>query len=213
MQELLDIARRSGATKFGHPHYAETYARYFGGVRGQVRRVLELGVGDGQSLAAWEAWFPEAQVFGIDDYSEHARGSQEVKSPAEEVRRRGSPWVVYSDRSRVYLGGQDDEEAVAAVARESGLPFDLVVDDAGHDPERQWASLLLLFPHVRPGGCHVVEDVETSYRGRQSVVERIYRQVDVMNRAYQAPGGIPFLPDLGSVHFHPNIVFLFRASV
>ena len=59
-------------------------------------------------------------------------------------------------------GDQGDEQFLDSMARELG-PFDIIIDDGSHMSHHVLASFNALFPHVRPGGIYVIEDLGTSY--------------------------------------------------
>ena len=194
------------AFKNEHPHYEGLYKRSLDKRKDEVRGVMELGVAEGKSLLTWLDWFPHAQVVGVDNRP--ARGV----SPA---------------RCRILQADQCDP-SLAQLGN-----FDLIIDDAGHDPIKQRRSLELLWPCVNPGGFYVVEDVETSYWGiaswnedklggcRREGYEHAYGVIvflkelmDGLTAAYanQRPERFKQLSGLMAIHWHPNIVFLEKRS-
>ncbi len=66
---------------------------------------------------------------------------------------------------RVYVGSQDNVTFLehAATQIEAGGGLDVLVDDGGHTMHQQLVTLEKLWPHIRPGGLYIVEDVQTSY--------------------------------------------------
>lgn len=132
----------------GHD-YVETYEQFFSPIRNQVARVFEIGVLKGESLRLWEAYFPNADIFGIDilDTSEHE-----------------------SDRITTFVADQSDREQLGDFLEAHGGDFDIIIDDGGHTMEQQQVSFGFLFPAVRPGGYYVLEDVHTSFSARFGTV-------------------------------------------
>lgn len=168
------------------PSVAEVYEPFVAPLRGSARSVLEIGIERGGSLKMWAAYFRRAQVWGVDrrdSYLEQARG-----------------------RINVLVGDQGDAEFRAEIARKGG-PFDLVVDDGSHQFDHQRDTLLDLWPHVRPGGVYIVEDVHTSYRpakyGGGLGVEGTFMEWakglvdDVHHKVHREE---PTLSDLASMH-------------
>src|SRR5437660_3758804 len=53
--------------------YAQHYEELFRNIRRKRVRLLEIGVGDGNSLRMWRAFFPHGRIYGIDirDKSAH----------------------------------------------------------------------------------------------------------------------------------------------
>lgn len=124
----------------GH-NFTEVYERFFSPLRGRPISVLEIGIADGGSLLTWQDYFPQAQVYGID------------------VLDRSN---LASDRIHTFVADQSNREQLGAFLAKHPGPFDVVLDDGGHAMDMQQISLGYLFPHVRPGGFYVVEDVHTS---------------------------------------------------
>jgi hypothetical protein len=97
-------------------------------------------------------------------------------------------------------------------------PFDLIVDDASHDPRKTADSLRLLWPRLNPGGLYTVEDLEVGYwpghkgslSSREGIVGMLKGLEDGLTARYanQEPGRFPHLTGLEAVHRHPNIAFL-----
>ncbi len=126
------------------PSVAEVYDPYLAPIRDTATSVLEIGIKRGGSLLLWKEYFPNAQVIGVDI-------KPALKGLAE-------------DRISIRIGDQGDQAFLASLIEEAGS-FDLVLDDGSHQFDDQRDTLLALWPHVKPGGIYVVEDVHTSYRG------------------------------------------------
>ncbi len=145
---LAELGQKHGADKAGHHHYYGLYERYLNSKRESVRAVLELGVAHGKSLLVWLDYFPRARVVGVDNRELDL--SDKVKVGLQEEMRG---WV--------YVADQGDKESLDRVCAEMGA-FDLIVDDAGHEPIKQRVSLEILWPYLNSGGVYVIEDLETS---------------------------------------------------
>ncbi len=127
--KLVDVKVTNTRTE---PMYERT------STRDQVKLMMEIGVADGSSLFAWKEVFPNALIVGMD-----------MEPPAF-----GNEVV---DRMEFHLGDQRSREDCERVAR--GRQFDFIVDDASHQPADILVSLLWLWPHLRPGGLYVIEDL------------------------------------------------------
>jgi hypothetical protein len=121
----------------------EIYETFFAPRRRQAERLLEIGVLRGNSVRMWEAYFSRAKIFGLDirDMTEHE-----------------------TERIKTAIVDQAEREELAQFLEEHGSDFDIVIDDGGHSMEQQQVSLGFLFPHVRPKGIYVIEDIHTSFR-------------------------------------------------
>jgi methyltransferase family protein len=138
-RSLDEIALACGTDKASDGHgYTRCYEQELGHRRDAPLRLLEIGVLDGASLRAWRRYFPRATVHGID------------LDPRCAVHEG------------VFIGSQGDPAFLREVAARAG-PFDVVIDDGSHLGHDVLASMLALWPHVRPGGCYVIEDLHAAY--------------------------------------------------
>ena len=126
--------------------YAQTYEDIFSTIMDQqpVRRVLEIGVDSGASLAAWAEYFPEAQVVGLD------------VSLAN--------WHLGTDHPRVtaYQADATDREVIPWDCLTQGgtsTTFDVIVDDGSHEDRDQLRALEVGGPSLSEEGVYVIEDV------------------------------------------------------
>ncbi len=147
-KDLSELAARFGSDKWGGRWYTPHYQKHFECYQDLPVKVLEIGIGGydaidagGESLRMWKHYFRRGLIYGLDIFT---------KTGVEE------------SRLRVVQGDQGDAEFLDAMARELG-PFDIVIDDGSHMSHHVIASFNALFPHVRPGGIYVIEDLATAY--------------------------------------------------
>jgi hypothetical protein len=205
--DLPALATRFGTDKWGSHWYARHYDRHFAPLRERPLRLLEIGVGGyddrlkgGESLRMWKAYFPRAQIFGIDVVD---------KSALDE------------ERIRTFAGSQDDEAFLRRVHREAG-PFDIVIDDGSHLNAHVIRSFESLFPLLTDHGLYAVEDTQTAYWKEFGGAPPHYpvttsmsyfkRLVDGLNHR-EVPRGADFNPGyferhVVAVHFYHNLVFV-----
>jgi len=142
---LEELAFASGTDKSRDDHgYVGPYAMLFDPVRERVRNMTEIGVLFGRSLPVWHAYFPNAQIWGLD-YQVHsgarmaARGLERVHVLKANSQRLGS-------------------------AKELGLvegSMDIILDDADHSDGGIQKTFEVFWPLLRPGGYYVIEDIAT----------------------------------------------------
>jgi len=132
-----------------HTH-ASMYDRIFEPYKDQPIKLLEIGVNHGGSAAVWEAYFPNATLFGIDI---HTKEEMQLRSEVELTR------------TQVDVVDQSDAVALKAYAEEFG-PFDIIIDDGSHYVSHQILGFELLWNHLNIGGTYVIEDTCTSIPGR-----------------------------------------------
>ena len=122
-------------------NFTEIYDHILFPLRDQEIRILEIGIADGGSLLMWQDYFPKASIDAID-----------IKNKKK----------FENDRVRTHIADQADRSKLASVIETAGSGFDFILDDGGHDMDMQQISLGYLFPHVKPGGYYILEDVHTS---------------------------------------------------
>jgi len=149
-KSLTDLSVVLGTDKWGAAAvwYTPHYEKYFAPYRDQAVKVLEIGVGGynrpdqgGESLRMWKHYFRRGLIYGLDFFAKNG---------------------ISESRLHVLQGDQGDARFLESMARKFG-PFDIVIDDGSHFSHHVIASFNALFPHVRPGGMYVVEDLCTSY--------------------------------------------------
>ena len=205
MTNVLDeIAIKYGTDKSSrHHNYTEGYYAAFADLRLRELKVLEIGIADGASLKMWEEFFSHSRIFGVD------------KDPS--VTR------FETDRTKVFIGDQGDEEFLAEIVKSTGA-LDIVIDDGSHHPEHQRLGLALLFPHLSEDGIYVIEDLCCSYLESYgpnaglgnpgNTVEYLKGLLDVIHGEAQHGGvvGDEVASKVKAVYFFPRIAFLFKGT-
>ena len=147
-KDLSELAARFGSDKWGGRWYTPHYQKHFEPYRELPVKVLEIGIGGydaidagGESLRMWKHYFRRGLIYGLDIFT---------KTGVEE------------SRVSVVQGDQGDEAFLDSLGSDLG-PFDIIIDDGSHMSHHVLASFNALFPHVKPGGIYVVEDLGTAY--------------------------------------------------
>jgi hypothetical protein len=142
MPSIHDIVAATGAWK--PPLYLPVYAQFFEPVRSLALTLLELGIHQGGSMKAWEAYFPAARIAGVD-----------IRLPAVEL----------GDRVRMFAGDQTDCRLLTRIAADMApAGFDVIIDDCSHIGTLSKISFWHLFDnHLKPGGFYCIEDWGTGY--------------------------------------------------
>lgn len=129
--------------------YTPYYAAVMGPVRHHVRRVLEVGICGyrdipnnvvGASLFVWKDFFPNAEIIGIDN----------------------DPRFIFHDQHRIttrLCNAYAPDSLHACLVDLGGAQFDLIIDDAVHDPKEQIQLINQLSEWLIPGGHYFMEDV------------------------------------------------------
>lgn len=159
---LEALFERYGTDKARNGYHVE-YERILGPRRDTIRNVLEVGIGTldpaahstmvgyaaehykpGGSLRAWRDYLPNAHIMGLDT------------QPDTQFDEPNITTVLGDSTDSVYMDWLFN-----------GGTFDLIIDDGDH--ERQFQTLIVLWPKLRRGGIYVIEDV-WSDGGRPSLM-------------------------------------------
>lgn len=206
--DLGRLSMAHGSDKWGGWHfYTSHYERYFAALRDEPVRVLEIGIGGyndpnlgGASLRMWRDFFRRGLIIGLDVYPKPG---------------------VHGPRIRTVEGDQTDRELMARLGTQAG-PFDIVVDDGSHLSSDVITTFGVLYPHVRPGGFYVIEDLQTSYwpefggsatefTSPHTTVGFLKTLVDGLHHPeIDMPDREPGYTDLNisGLYFHRNLVFI-----
>ena len=124
-------------------HYFDIYEKHFSPFLGKKIKILEIGVWQGGSLKMWKEYFgKDAQIIGVD------RDPQCKKFEEEQIR--------------IYAGDQADVQFLQTLIK-SEAPFDIIIDDGGHNMHQQITSFKELYRSLNNGGIYLCEDTHTSY--------------------------------------------------
>lgn len=192
--ELRDIVQEQfikygdrSTDKYWVHNYVKYYDRYFSPIRGKVKKVLEIGVFRGASLAMWKEYFPKAEIYGVD--------------------KNLTTWKEFADtqdRITMLVGNENDNEFIAREIIGNG-PYDIIIDDASHDPEIQHKMYLKLWPSLRKHGYYVIEDCHYSYgKSKNFNYAMIGLPTTLANRTEEIYTG----GDVQSLAMYYNICFL-----
>ena len=138
MDELTQLATKYGTDKWGKHHYTPVYYDMFATRRDSVKKVVEIGAGEGASLRMWRDFFPKAVVYGMDN---------------EENR------IFNEDRITVLEGDQSNGNDLRSFISRIGWDIDLIVDDGSHKSSDQVFSCLTLMPWINKPVRYAIEDV------------------------------------------------------
>jgi hypothetical protein len=146
LTEIMNTNQTDKGTVMGEAHsYTPRYERWFSSMRDKPLRLLEIGVCDprfpGASLQGWYEYFPNATIFGYDIVDAHHFDNERIHT---------------------FVGDQSSPADLTRFAEFSAGAFDIIIDDGSHQDRHQQASLAFLFPHVKPGGQYVIEDLHVS---------------------------------------------------
>lgn len=159
---LEALGRKYVTDKDQYSHgYLALYNILFSQIASGVVNMTEVGLQTGGSALMWMDYFPNAHLYGVDIHTPPA------------LRQRLGPKIA---EGRMTLLQHDSTECVrmcgsvcecvsplASEGRFAEGSMDIVLDDGAHTEATQQATLVNLWPFVRPGGYYLVEDVLVDY--------------------------------------------------
>ena len=139
------LAQKYGTDKQVSCHnYTTPYFKHFNPIKDRPMRVLEIGVHKGYSLNMWADFFPNSQIWGIDDGSS------------------GDLCETYENpRIHFRKGHQTDNVFLDTLVADGG--FDLIFDDGSHYSSDIVKTFQKLWPFINPHGYYVIEDLQCSF--------------------------------------------------
>ncbi len=141
---LDELSVKYGTDKGSLKHnYMQFYEKW---LPKNPKKILEIGVLKGASLAMWAEYFPEAIIHGLDLFSDHSEA--EVKSFL--LDECGCNNIV------LHQGNQCDYVLLDKLRNEN---FDVIIDDGSHGSRDQLITFFGLF-----NGCqYYIEDIQCCY--------------------------------------------------
>src|SRR3989344_2617593 len=141
LTELCKLAIKYGNDR--HPlsnkhSYTPVYFDLFKNKRNSIKKVLEIGVGEGAGLRMWRDFFPNALIFGADNQEER---------------------VFEADRIKVIKCDQSERPDLLSLIKRTGTDLDIVIDDASHKTQDQILTCLTLMPFLKKDVIYIIEDV------------------------------------------------------
>ena len=150
LTELCSLAVKYGTDKVNHG-YTLYYHDLFKNNR-NIKNILELGIFRGASTKMWNEYFPDANIYCIDN-CEPEKCSGQVICPPHILEQLNH----FSHRIKAINCKQDDRDGL--VKTFDGIKFDYIVDDASHYQKESQISLAVLFENLESKGIYVIEDI------------------------------------------------------
>ena len=166
MDNLTKLANKWGTDKGdfeGWCHnYTPLYNELFESLLDGHVRMLEIGVADprfpGAGIKMWRDYFPDLFFVGYDI-------NPEAKQFEEE-------------KINVFIGDQNNPEDLQRCIDTYGGNFDIIMDDGSHYSEHILTSFKHLFPHLKPGGYYIIEDLHSVYSNASFTIPEVSRIIE-----------------------------------
>ena len=148
--ELSRLCQKHGTDKGAinladHPldrvhNYADFYEMLFGGIRRQVKHLLECGIFWGESLRVWHEYFPNATITGIE---------------IDEAR------LFSEERIETYQVDQTVPDSIKQfLEKVNGRQFNIIIDDGLHTAEAGITLFDNVIDSLTDDGIYIIEDAK-----------------------------------------------------
>lgn len=161
MTPLCEIAFKYGTDKCPQlvHFYTEFYYELLRNRQRTLKKVMELGIGHyrcmkfldsvfdprlnrtyqrGASLKMWKEFFPNAQIYGIDNQEE---------------------CMFEEERIKTFVGDQANVKDWDKILEQTGTDIDLFIDDGSHNRNHQLFTAQTLVPRFKRDVIYIIEDV------------------------------------------------------
>ena len=138
MDTLSKLGLKYGTDKIGKHHYLPLYHEMFKGRRKSIKKVLEIGAGEGLGLRMFRDYFPNATIYGAEIQDNR---------------------IFKEDRIEVIKCNQTNYEDLKSLIDKVGSDIDIVIDDGSHKPEDQVFTCETVMRMINFGAIYIIEDV------------------------------------------------------
>lgn len=136
---------------YAKPHdYCRHLERFFEPMRDKPIKLVEIGVGSGESIRTWLEYFRNefAQVFGVDLNA----NTNEWNTPTSKP----------DPRYTFVHGDQSSKVFWASFIKMRGADWDVIDDDGSHLSSHITTTFYALWPHMKSGGVYIMEDLASA---------------------------------------------------
>ena len=129
--------------------FTKKYEQLFEPLRDQPVELLELGILYGRSIAMWSDYFSKGMIHGLDLSLGPFTRNKSTLDKMGAFKNNNHKLYEYDIRSTKFK-----DEFIKTCPH-----FDIIIDDALHQPKQQFDNFMLLFSKLKNGGYYIVEDL------------------------------------------------------
>jgi hypothetical protein len=145
--EILDIIDHYMTDKHHeHDFFNLIYSELFKPIRQEVKKFVEVGIYDGESIRLWRDYFTNAEIYGLDITPENADN------------KLGS---INRDRLTLLKMDQSNIGDIEEFSSQHD-DIDVILDDGSHKMYDQQTTFAKMFKSLKSGGLFIIEDLHTS---------------------------------------------------
>lgn len=146
---------QSGGDKAAHG-YCNIYYDYLKDLKQKKINFLEIGIFQGRSLAMWNDFFENGNIYGIDI------NLTEFNLFKEELKKMGAFL-----KKEVIVDEANTKEKILF----NNVKFDVILDDGCHKIESQIKTFQNYYPLLKKGGYYIIEDLRGGGRHEKKLEE------------------------------------------
>lgn len=160
MPSLRQCFDHHGCDRGAWHSYERVYEPIFEPIRNEPLSILEIGIWRGAGIWAWLEYFPNAHVFGIDDFR---------RVPPAHIQVLKHERVSYYRADSTTLEWRMDDPPPAWLVG----PFDLIFDDGDHRADAQRETFENFHSALADGGRYFIEDVWPGKPGYEALLDTL----------------------------------------
>ena len=208
MANLYELANKYGTDKREQDHnYVQMYEDLLS--KRDIDNLLEIGLGSGASALMWSEALPNSNIHIMEYFDK------------EHIEVWNSPQISAPNLT-IHRGDSTKHESWVDIP----YGFDVIIDDASHEPHDQIATFTLGFPHLARGGLYFIEDThcnfEKKYTDGKDVIYNwalnlvFNQQLPLLGNTngnfYQLRHLMPIpIRDIYSYHFYKSVIVFEKA--
>jgi hypothetical protein len=146
LQEIYLKHKRGDWPDKGSVHsYIEFYEEVLAPYRRKAKNILEIGLMSGESLRMWSEYFT-GTVYGIDCDLKPVNGLADLSG-------------AIAEGYNIVIGDASNEQDIRKFF--TGIKFDVVIEDAGHDLQQQIDIFNTIKPYLSDNSIYISEDLQS----------------------------------------------------
>jgi SAM-dependent methyltransferase len=130
--------------------YDRVYSKYFKDIRNKNLEILEIGIMSGYGLLAWQRYFVESSIYGIDISLDKVLLEKQIIK---------DKFPKFSKIKCKILDSTNNNDWYEFY----GKQFDIIIDDGDHHPTTQTKTIQCAWKYLKSGGFYFIEDVGHRY--------------------------------------------------
>lgn len=157
--------------------YDRVYSKYFENIRQEKLKILEIGINEGYGIYAWQNYFQNSTIYGIDNSL-----APRMISHRDDLREKHPLFK----KARLYNLDSTKEDHWLQFY---GKKFDIIIDDGDHHPDSQIKTFECAWKYLKSGGLYFIEDVghrygESSLKNLSDTIDSCKHEFEELNIYY-----------------------------